>query len=125
MGSLGTALAAWCYSVAVAASGDLSCRNGNIQEKPMKELNTRKRSRNLAALLVYIIRTAGYIHVMADEDEGFGGFGDVFPLELGIAVLAEREEMDRIDPSEGELGGYWTPVLKALTIELHGEFSFS
>ena len=122
MGSLGTALAAWRYSVAVAASGDLSSRNGNIQEKPMKELDTRNGSRNFAALLVYVIGTAEYIHVMADEDERFGGLGDVFPLELGIAVLAEREEMDRIDPSEGELGGYWTPVLKALAIKLHGEF---
>jgi hypothetical protein len=39
----------------------------------------------------------------------------VLPLELGIAVLVEREVVDRIKPSEGELGGYWTPVLKALT----------
>jgi hypothetical protein len=91
----------------------------------MKELNTRKRSRNFAALLVYVIGTAGYIHVMADEDEGFGGLGDVFPLELGIAVLAEREVEDRINPSESELGGYWTPVLKALTNKLHGKSSLS
>ena len=70
----------------------------------MKELNTRKRSGNLAALLVYVIGTAGDIYVMADEDEG------VLPLELGIAVLAEGEVVDRINPSEGELGGYWTPV---------------
>jgi hypothetical protein len=48
----------------------------------MKELNTRKRSGNLAALMVYVIGTAGDIYVMADEDEG------VLPLELGIAVLA-------------------------------------
>ena len=62
---------------------------------------------------------------MADKDKGFGRLGDVFPLELGIAVLAEREAVNRIDPSEGELGGYWTPVLKALTIKLHNEFSLS
>jgi hypothetical protein len=99
MGSLGTALAAWRYSVAIAAGCDLSSRNRNIQENPMKELNTRKGSRNFATLLVYVIGTAGDIHVMADEDEGFGGLGNVLPLELGIAVLAEREEVDRIDPS--------------------------
>jgi hypothetical protein len=64
MGSLGTALAAWRYSVAVAASGDLSSRNGNIQEKPMKELNTRKRGGNLAALLVYVIGAARDIYVI-------------------------------------------------------------
>ena len=81
----------------------------------MKELNTRKRRGNLAALLVYVIGTAGDIYVMANEDEGFGGLWDVPPLELGIAVLAECEVVDRINPSEGELGGYWTPVLKALT----------
>jgi hypothetical protein len=52
---------------------------------------------------------------MADEDEGFGGLWDVLPLELGIAVLAEREVADRINPSESKLGGYWTTVLKALT----------
>jgi hypothetical protein len=49
----------------------------------MKELNTRKRSGNLAALLVYVIRTAGDIYVMEDEDEGFGGLWNVLPLELG------------------------------------------
>ena len=52
---------------------------------------------------------------MVDEDEGLSGLGSVFPFELGIAVLAEREVMDRIHPREGELGGYWAPVLKALT----------
>jgi hypothetical protein len=114
-GDLGTLLAACRYSVAVTTSGNLSSRNGNIQEEPMKELNTSKRSGNLAALLVYVIGKAGDIYVMADEDEGFGGLWDVLPLELGIAVLAEREVVDRINPSEGELGGYWTPVLKALT----------
>lgn len=115
VGGLGALLAACLYSVAVKTSGNLSSLNGNIQEKPMKELNTRKRSRNLTALLVYVIGTAGDIYVMADEDEGFGGLWDVLPLELGIAVLTEREVVDRINPSEGELGGYWTPVLKALT----------
>jgi hypothetical protein len=55
--------------------------------EPMKELNTSKRSGNLAALLVYVIGKAGDIYVMADEDEGFGGLWDVLPLELGIAVL--------------------------------------
>jgi hypothetical protein len=64
----------------------------------MKELNTRKRSGNLAALLVYVIGTAGDIYVIADEDEGFGGLWDVLPLEWGIAVLAEREVVDRINP---------------------------
>jgi hypothetical protein len=115
VGGLGALLAACRYSVAVTASSNLSSRDGNIQEKPMKELNTRKRSGNFAALLVYVIGTAGDIYVMADEDEGFGGLWDVLPLELGIAVLAEREVVDLINPSEGKLGGYWTHVLKALT----------
>jgi len=39
----------------------------------MKKLNTRKRSGNLAARLVYVTGTAGDIYVMADEDEGFSG----------------------------------------------------
>jgi hypothetical protein len=47
----------------------------------MKELNTRKRSGNLAALLVHVIGTAGDIYVIADEDEGFGGLWDVLPLK--------------------------------------------
>jgi hypothetical protein len=46
---------------------------------------------------------------MTDENEGFSGLGNIFPLELGIAVLAEGEVVDRINPSEGELGGYWAP----------------
>ena len=29
-------------------------------------------------------------------------------------TAAEREVVDLINPSESELGGYWTPVLKAL-----------
>jgi hypothetical protein len=33
-----------------------------MQEKPMKELNTRKRSGNLAALLAYVIGT-GWGHL--------------------------------------------------------------
>src|SRR6266576_2733450 len=70
-GGLGALLAACSYSVAVTASGNLSSPNGNIQEKPMKELNTRMRSGNFAALLVYVIGTAGDIYVMADEDERF------------------------------------------------------
>jgi hypothetical protein len=44
----------------------------------MKELNTRKRSGDLAALLVYVIGAAGDIYVMADEDEGLGGLWAVF-----------------------------------------------
>jgi len=72
--------------------------NGNIQEKPMKELNTRKRSGNLAALLGYVIGTAGDIYVIADEDEGFGGFWDVLPLELGIAVLNAKWWIGSIRP---------------------------
>jgi hypothetical protein len=47
VGGLGALLAACRYSVAVTASSNLSSRNWNIQEKPMKELNTRKRSGNL------------------------------------------------------------------------------
>lgn len=114
VGGLGALLAACRYSVAINASSNLSSRDGNIQEKPMKELNTRKRSGNLPVFLVYVIGTAGDIYIMADEDEGFGGLWDVLPLELGIAVLAEREVVDRINLCEGELDGYWTPVLKAL-----------
>jgi hypothetical protein len=59
VGSLGALLAVCRYSGAVTTSGNFSSRNGYIQEKPMKELNTRKRSGNVAALLVYVIGTAG------------------------------------------------------------------
>jgi hypothetical protein len=37
---------------------------------------------------------------MADDDEGLGEFWDVLALELGIAVMAEREVVDRINSFE-------------------------
>jgi hypothetical protein len=81
----------------------------------MKELNTRKRSGNLAALLVYVIGTAGDIYVIADEDEEFGGLWDVLPLEWGLRFWLNAKWWIGSIRSEGELSGYWTPVLKALT----------
>jgi hypothetical protein len=57
VGDLRALLAACCYSVAVTARGNILSRNGNIQEKPMKELSARKRRGNLVALLVSVIGT--------------------------------------------------------------------
>ena len=115
VGGLGALLAACRYSVAIPSNGNLSSRNGNIQEKPMKELNTRKRSGTSQPSWFTSSGRLGTSTSWQMRTKDLAGFWDVLLLELGIAVLAECEVVDPINPSEGKLGGYWTPVLKALT----------
>ena len=81
----------------------------------MEEVNARQRSRNLSTLLVNVFSTAGYVGVVADQNERLGAGRYIAPGQVWIAVGGQGYEAGGVDNCEGELAGNRGVVGKTLT----------
>jgi hypothetical protein len=106
-------------AIALAARRNLPRTPRKIQQNPVVEVHARQIGRNVPALFVHIVASAGNVRVMDDQRKRLRPLWNIAPRKLRVPVFAQCCVILCIRHRKGELSGNRRSILEAAARQVH------